>query len=39
MAVIGVLALMWASCLGCGLALERALRVRLSNELLLPAGL
>src|SRR5205823_4519997 len=39
MAVIGVLVLMWASCLGCGLALERALRVRLKNALLLPLGL
>ncbi|MEA2201801.1 MAG: hypothetical protein QOI89_2397 [Solirubrobacteraceae bacterium] len=39
MAVIGVLAVMWLSSLGCGLALERALRVRLHNALLLPLGL
>jgi hypothetical protein len=39
MAVIGVLVVMWASSLGCGLALERVLRVRIGNALLLPAGL
>jgi hypothetical protein len=39
MAVIGVLAVMWVSSLGCGLALERVLRVRLHNALLLPLGL
>ncbi|HMH48554.1 MAG TPA: hypothetical protein VK538_12675, partial [Solirubrobacteraceae bacterium] len=39
MAVIGVLVVMWAISLGCGLALERVLRVRLSNGLLLPLGL
>ena len=39
MAVIGLLVVMWASCLGCGLALERVLRVRLPNALLLPLGL
>ncbi|MGD0454665.1 MAG: hypothetical protein ABSB69_13795 [Solirubrobacteraceae bacterium] len=31
--------LVWAVCLGCGLALERVLRVRLSNGLVLPLGL
>jgi hypothetical protein len=30
---------MWVVCLGCGLALERLLRVRVSNALLLPLGL
>ena len=39
MAVIGVLAVMWVSSLGCGLALERVLRIRIRNSLLLPAGL
>lgn len=39
MAVIGVLAVMWLSSLGCGLALERVLRMRIGNALLLPAGL
>jgi hypothetical protein len=39
MAVIGVLVVMWASSLGCGLALERIVGVRLSNALLLPLGL
>ena len=38
MAVIGVLVVMWAICLGCGLALERLLRVRLDNALVLPLG-
>jgi hypothetical protein len=38
-AVIGAPALIWAVCLGCGLALERALRVRLSNALLAPLGM
>jgi hypothetical protein len=39
MAVVGGLVLMWASCLGCGLAVERIVRVRLSNATLLPLGL
>jgi hypothetical protein len=39
MAVVGAPLVMWALCLGCGLALERMLRVRLSNALLLPLGL
>jgi hypothetical protein len=39
MAVGGVPVVMWLSCLGCGLAAERVLRVRLSNALLLPLGL
>ncbi len=39
MGVIGVLVVMWVSSLGCGLALERILRVRLPNGLLLPLGL
>jgi hypothetical protein len=39
MAVVGVLLAMWLSFLGCALALERALRVRLNNALLLPLGL
>jgi hypothetical protein len=37
--VIGVLAVMWLSSLGCGLALERVLKARLSNAVLLPLGL
>src|ERR1041385_1741276 len=39
MAVVGVLAVMWLSSLGCGLALERVLGLRVANALLLPAGL
>src|ERR1017187_6876664 len=39
MAVVGVLVVMWATSLGCGLALERVLRVRLDNALVLPLGL
>jgi hypothetical protein len=39
MAVVGVLAVMWVSSLGCGLALERVTGLRLRNALLLPAGL
>jgi hypothetical protein len=39
MAVIGLPLVMWAVCLGCGLALERVLRLRLENGLLLPLGL
>jgi hypothetical protein len=39
MAVIGVPLVMWVICLGCGLALERILRLRLENALLLPLGL
>jgi hypothetical protein len=39
MAVFGAPLAMWLVCLGCGLAFERALRVRLSNALLLPLGL
>ncbi len=39
MAVVGVLLAMWLVCLGCGLALERVLRVRIPNAMLLVAGL
>jgi len=39
MAMVGMLLVMWASSLGCGLALERALRVRLANALLPVLGL
>jgi hypothetical protein len=39
MAVVGVPVVMWVVCLGCGLALERVLRVGLSNALLLALGL
>jgi hypothetical protein len=39
MAVVGAPVVIWLVCLGCGLALERVLRVRLSNALLLPLGL
>jgi hypothetical protein len=39
MAVVGVLVAMWLSSLGCGLALERVLRMRIANAVLLPAGL
>ncbi len=39
MAVVGAPLVMWVLCLGCGLALERVLRVRLRNALLLPLGL
>jgi len=39
MAVIGVFVAIWAVCLGCGLALERLLRLRLENALVLPLGL
>ena len=39
MALIGAPVVIWVGCLGCGLALERALTVRLSNALLLPLGL
>jgi hypothetical protein len=39
MAVVGVPAVVWVLCLGCGLALERLLRIRLPNALLLPLGL
>ena len=38
MAVLGGLAVMWASSVGCGLAVERLLGVRLQNALLLPLG-
>ncbi len=38
-AVIAPIAILWLSSLGCGLALERLLEVRLSNALLLPLGL
>jgi hypothetical protein len=38
-AVIGTPMLVWVVCLGCGLALERVLRVRLPNALLLALGL
>src|SRR5207245_11147767 len=37
--IIGVLVVMWAGCLGCGLAVERLVRARLGNALLLPLGL
>ncbi len=39
MGTLGVAATMWLVCLGCGLALERLLRLRLANGLLLPLGL
>jgi hypothetical protein len=39
MAVVGAPVVVWLLCLGCGLALERALRIRVSNALLLPLGL
>jgi hypothetical protein len=39
MAVVGTPAVVWVLCLGCGLAVERLLRVRLSNAVLLPLGL
>ncbi len=39
MAVVGAPLVMWVLCLGCGLALERLLRARLHNALLLPLGL
>ncbi len=39
MAVIGVALVMWVSCLGCGLALERVLGLRLPNALVLALGL
>jgi hypothetical protein len=39
MAVVGAPVVVWVVCLGCGLALERLLRVRLANALLLPLGL
>jgi hypothetical protein len=39
LAVLGTPVLMWAVCLGCGLALERVLRVRLSGGLVLALGL
>jgi hypothetical protein len=39
MAVVGAPVVVWLVCLGCGLALERLLRIRLSNALLLPLGL
>ena len=39
MAVIGLPLVLWVVCLGCGLALERLLRLRLENGLLLPLGL
>jgi hypothetical protein len=39
MAVLGAPLVVWLVCLGCGLALERALRIRLGNALLLPLGL
>jgi hypothetical protein len=38
-AVVGLPVVMWAACLGCGLALERVLRVRLANALLPVLGL
>lgn len=39
MALLGAPVAMWVVCLGCGLALERALKVRLGNALVLPLGL
>ncbi|HEV7938276.1 MAG TPA: hypothetical protein VGP18_09670 [Solirubrobacteraceae bacterium] len=39
MAVVGAPVVVWLVCLGCGLALERLLRIRVSNALLLPLGL
>lgn len=39
MSVIGTPLVLWVVCLGCGLACERVLRVRLSNALVLPLGL
>jgi hypothetical protein len=39
MAVVGAPVVMWAVCLGCGLALERVLGVRVNNALLLALGL
>lgn len=38
-AVIGAPLVMWVLCLGCGLAVERLLRIELRNALLLPLGL
>jgi hypothetical protein len=38
-AIVGVPVLMWAVSLGCGLAVERVLRLRIANALLLPLGL
>jgi hypothetical protein len=38
-AVVGVPLVMWVLCLGCGLAIERVLRIRVSNALLLALGL
>jgi hypothetical protein len=38
-AVIGTPVLVWLVCTGCGLLLERLLRLRLSNALLAPIGL
>jgi len=39
MALLGAPVALWVVCLGCGLSVERVLRVRLSNALLLPLGL
>jgi hypothetical protein len=39
MALLGAPVAMWVVCLGCGLAFERVLKLRLSNALLLPLGL
>lgn len=39
MALLGAPVAMWVVCLGCGLALERALRVRLTNALVTALGL
>ena len=39
MAVVGAPVVCGVLCLGCGLALERVLSVRLTNALLLPLGL
>ena len=39
MALLGAPVALWVVCLGCGLAFERLLKLRLSNALLLPLGL
>jgi hypothetical protein len=38
-AVVGLPLVMWVLCLGCGLAIERVLRIRVSNPVLLALGL
>jgi hypothetical protein len=39
MALLGAPVALWVVCLGCGLAFERVLKLRLGNALLLPLGL